>query len=63
MDALELDYDIEERRNGWVVRFPANDETALWRGPYKNRAEAEQEAMTQIEAFVTAGVLANLGLK
>jgi hypothetical protein len=63
MSDATLSFDVVERRNGFHFRFPADDETALWRGPYPTRAAAEAEAIEQIEAFIAAGVLTDLGLK
>lgn len=55
-----LSYDLEERSNGWLFRFPAGEEDALWRGPYPNRAAAEAAVLPIIEDIVAQNVKAIL---
>jgi hypothetical protein len=62
MTAATMSFDVEERRNGWVFRFPSDDETALWRGPYPNRKTAEEAAIKAIEEHLAQSVLDAFGL-
>lgn len=62
MDTIELSFDLEERRNGWVFRFPAGDEAALWRGPFPNEQAATDAGIAAIEEFMTYNVADMLGL-
>ena len=62
MTDMTLAFDVEERRNGWVFRFPAGDESALWRGPYPTRAAAEKAALKACEEFLVQSVAEAFGL-
>lgn len=63
MSDQTLSFDVEERSNGWVFRFPSEDETALWRGPFPNRKVAEEAAIKAIEEHLAQSVLDAFGLK
>lgn len=63
MTTMTMSFDVEERRNGWVFRFPSGDESALWRGPYNTRGEAERAAIKACEEYLAQSVLDAFGLK
>lgn len=56
-----VSYGLEERRNGWVFRFPDN-EGSLWRGPYPDRDAAHDAALAEIKDFMIRQVADALGL-
>jgi hypothetical protein len=55
-------FEIVEQRNGFHYRWPADDETALLRGPFPNRGAAETAAMKTIEEFLAESVLSAFGI-
>lgn len=59
---INLSLDLEERRNGWVFRFPAGDDAALWRGPFPTEQAATEAGIAAIEEFMTYHVADMLGL-
>lgn len=62
MSDLCLAFEVDEQAGSFFFRFPADDEAALWVGPFDTRAQAEAEALVSVESFIAAGVLAELGL-
>lgn len=61
-DTATLAFDVVERGDGWHFRYPADDESALWRGPYPSRAAAEAAALIEIETHLAKHVASALGL-
>jgi hypothetical protein len=60
--SINLDVDVEEFSTGWCYRFPGNDPTAQWRGPYLNEQAATDAGIAAIEEFMTYHVADMLGL-
>jgi hypothetical protein len=58
-----MSYDLEERRNGWMFRFPAGEAGALWFGPFPNQEAANAAALKAVEEFIAQNVKQALGLK
>lgn len=63
MTSMTMSFDVEERRNGWLYRFPSGDEKALWFGPFQTRAAAEEAAIKACEKHLAQSVMEALGLK
>ncbi|QWY83061.1 hypothetical protein [Rhizobium phage RHph_X66] len=63
MTDVAVSYDLEERRNGWLYRFPAGDEAALWFGPFPSKEAANAAALKAVEESIAQNVKQALGLK
>ncbi|MBD9511539.1 hypothetical protein IB265_32810 [Ensifer sp. ENS10] len=63
MADLNLAYEVQESAETWIFRFPAGDETAIWRGPFPDRAAADTAARKFIESYLAHHAAEVLGLK
>lgn len=62
MSDFTINYDMKASLEGFWFRFPADDEKALWRGPYATTEEAQTAATEAIEEHIAEIVKSNLGL-
>ncbi|OWZ90441.1 hypothetical protein B9J07_28050 [Sinorhizobium sp. LM21] len=63
MADLNLAYEVKESAETWIFRFPADDETALWQGPFPDRAAVSAAAKKFIESYLAHHAAEVLGLK
>ncbi len=62
MTSITMSFDIEERRDGWRFRFPAEDETAPWSKTFPNRASTEAAAVKAVEEHLAKAVASAFGI-